>query len=108
MAAFDAAFTAAGADTIPIRAPRANAICERSASSARRELLDRIIILNTRHAIAFLREYDGHFNTHRSRRASAKLHSQDPSPAHLSIMMPRSSVTTDYATCSTNMRRSHN
>jgi hypothetical protein len=47
--AFDHVFTAAGADIvkIPIRAPRANAICERFVGSIRRELLDRILILNT-------------------------------------------------------------
>jgi putative transposase len=69
--AFDAVFTAAGADIlkIPVRAPRANAICERFVGSIRRELLDRILILNAPHARRALREYEEHFNTHRPHRA---------------------------------------
>jgi hypothetical protein len=68
--AFDAAFTAAGADVlkIPVRAPRANAICELAAGSIRRELLDRILILNATHARAVPHEYQIHFNTHRPHR----------------------------------------
>jgi putative transposase len=67
---FDAVFTAAGADVIkiPVRAPRANAICERVVGSIRRELLDRILILNIAHARTVLHEYEAHFNTHRPHR----------------------------------------
>src|SRR5450631_830385 len=55
--AFDMVFTAAGGDIIKIavRAPRASAICERFVGSARRELLERVLIVNTRDAIAVLR-----------------------------------------------------
>jgi putative transposase len=34
----------------------------------RRELLDRILIVNSRHAITVLREYEDHFNTRRPHR----------------------------------------
>ncbi|MBO3753133.1 helix-turn-helix domain-containing protein [Streptosporangiaceae bacterium NEAU-GS5] len=50
-AMFDAVFIAAGVRIIKtrVRAPRANAIMERWIGGARRELLDRILILNARH-----------------------------------------------------------
>jgi putative transposase len=47
-----------------VRAPRANAIAERLVGSIRRELLDRILIINQRHAAAVLEEYTHHYVRH--------------------------------------------
>jgi transposase InsO family protein len=52
----------------PVRAPRANAIAERWIGTVRRELLDRILIINRRHLMAVLTEYVAHFNDHRPHR----------------------------------------
>ena len=54
---------------IPVRAPRADAIAERFVGSIRRELLDRILIINAAHARRVLSQYEEHFNTHRPHRA---------------------------------------
>jgi putative transposase len=68
--AFDAVFTAidVGIVKTPVRAPRADAIAERFGGSIRRELLDRILIINQRHAAAVLAEYQHHYNSHRPHR----------------------------------------
>jgi putative transposase len=69
-AAFDAVFTASDIRILrtPVRAPRANAIAERFVGSIRRELLDRILIINQRHAATVLDEYQHHYNSHRPHR----------------------------------------
>jgi transposase InsO family protein len=50
--------------TLP-RTPRMNAVCERVIGTLRRELLDRVLILNERHLDLMLREYVKHYNGHR-------------------------------------------
>jgi putative transposase len=49
--AFDAVFTAEGIRILPSppQAPRANAICERIIGTLRRELFDRLLIVNEHH-----------------------------------------------------------
>ncbi|MGW4967155.1 integrase core domain-containing protein [Nonomuraea sp. NPDC004186] len=65
---FDEVFTAAGIRVLkpPPRAPRANAFAERWIGGLRRELLDRILIVNVRHSRRVLATYEAHFNEHRS------------------------------------------
>ena len=48
-----------------------NAICERLIGTLRRELLDRVLILNQAHLRAVLADYQEHYNTARPIRASA-------------------------------------
>jgi putative transposase len=68
--AFDAVFTAVDIRIVrtPVRSPRANAIAERFVGTVRRELLDRLLIVNQRHAAALLREFERHYNGHRPHR----------------------------------------
>ena len=68
---FDAVFASEGIRILrtPVRAPRANAIAERWVGTVRRELLDRMLIINRRHLMAVLTEYVAHFNDHRPHRA---------------------------------------
>jgi putative transposase len=47
---------------IPVRAPKANAICERFIGSVRRECLDHMLILNERHLYRLTGEYVDYFN----------------------------------------------
>jgi putative transposase len=72
---FDAVFAADGIRilTSPPRAPRANAICERMIGTLRRELLDRILIVDERHLRQTLDIYLHHFNTARPHRTLAQL-----------------------------------
>jgi transposase InsO family protein len=53
----------------PVRASRANAICERSIGSLRRECLDWILILGRRQLEGVLREYVRHYKAHRPHRS---------------------------------------
>jgi putative transposase len=80
-ASFDAAFTAEGIRilTTPPQAPRANAICERMIGTLRREVFDRLLIVNEHHLRQVLTEYLRHYNAARPHRALGQL---APAQAH--------------------------
>jgi putative transposase len=68
---FDAVFQADGIRILasPPQAPRANAICERMIGTLRRELFDRLLIVNERHLRRVLTDYLRHYNAARPHRA---------------------------------------
>jgi putative transposase len=72
---FDAVFTAEGIRILasPPRAPRANAICERMIGTLRRELFDRLLIVNEHHLRQVLTEYLRHYNAARPYRSLGEL-----------------------------------
>jgi hypothetical protein len=72
---FDAVFTAEGVRILasPPQAPRANAICERMIGTLRRELFDRLLIVNEHHLRRVLTEYLLHYNAARPHRALGQL-----------------------------------
>jgi transposase InsO family protein len=81
--AFDAVLTATNMTIIKTPARhRANAIAERFVGSVRRELLDRILIINRRHAATALREYAQHYNNHRPHRTLGQAAPLRPRPEH--------------------------
>jgi integrase-like protein len=83
-------FTADGIRILasPPQAPRANAICERIIGTLRREVLDRLLIVNEHHLRQVLTEYLRHYNTGRPYRALGQLtpaqaDTQPPEPVNL-------------------------
>jgi transposase InsO family protein len=77
-----------------VRIPRMNAIMERWVRTCRRELLDRTLILDQRHLLPALREYEAFYNTHRPHQGMANARPLAPLPepitapdglAHLNI-----------------------
>ncbi|MCA1709167.1 MAG: integrase core domain-containing protein [Actinobacteria bacterium] len=83
--AFDAVFAADDIRilTSPPGAPRANAICERLIGTLRRELLDRVLVVNERHLRQILTVYLHHFNAARPHRTLAQL-----TPAQAETQLP--------------------
>jgi putative transposase len=68
----------------PVRAPQANAHCERVIGTARRECLDWMIPLNGRHLRAVLTEWISHYNCERPHSALGPgLPNQPPAPTIL-------------------------
>ena len=63
-----------------MRAPRANAIAERFVGTVRRGLLDRLLIINQRHAAAVLREFERRYNDHRLHRSLGQAAPSRPLP----------------------------
>ena len=57
----------------PPRAPKANAYAERWVSTVGRECLDRTLIVNQRHLVRVLTDYEKHDNAHRPHRALTQL-----------------------------------
>jgi hypothetical protein len=74
-AAFDAVFQAEDIQIprSPVRAPRANAVCERMIGTLRRELLDRILILHEEHLRRVLTEWVHHYAHGRPHRSLGQL-----------------------------------
>jgi transposase InsO family protein len=72
---FDAVFAAAGIRILasPPQASRANAICERIIGTLRRELFDRLLIVNEHRLRRVLTEYLRHYNAARPHRALGQL-----------------------------------
>jgi transposase InsO family protein len=72
---FDAVFTAEGIRILarPPQALRANASCERVIGTLRRELLDRLLIIDEHHLRRVLTEYLRHYNTTRPHRSLGQL-----------------------------------
>lgn len=61
----------------PLRAPRANAVCERFIGSVRRECLDHLLVRDDQHLFAMLKVYVEYFNTCRPHQG---LNQQIPEP----------------------------
>ena len=105
---FDAVFTAAGIRVLasPPQAPRANAICERIIGTLRRELFDRLLIINQHHLRPVLTEYLQHYNTARPHRLSASSHRLKLTPGHRRSTSPstRSAGNKSSADSHTNTR----
>jgi transposase InsO family protein len=91
--AFDSVFNSEGIRVIhtPVRAPKANATCERFVGTVRRECLDWLLIANRRHLQHVLRECIDHYNRHRPHRALG-LAPPEPRPPSGPLDTPRAAA----------------
>jgi transposase InsO family protein len=94
--AFDAVFAAEGIRILltPPQAPRTNAICERMIGMLRRELLDRLLIVNERHLHWVVTVYLSHLNACRPHRSLAQF-----APAQVETRTPEPINLADYSVC---------
>lgn len=92
----DDIFRGAGITTVltGVRMPRMNAIAERWVKTLRVELLDRVLIWNETHLRDTLREYERHYNLHRTHRSLA---TAAPLRGCLSALNPIGSNASPYA-----------
>jgi transposase InsO family protein len=67
-----------------VRIPRMNAIMERWIGTCRRELLDQTLILNQRHLLHALREYEAFYNEHRPHQGITNARPLAPLPEAIS------------------------
>ncbi|MDG4773612.1 integrase core domain-containing protein [Solwaraspora sp. WMMD792] len=79
---FDTVLADAGIDMVisGVRVPRMNAVMERWVRTCRRELLDQTLILNQRHLLHALREYEVFYNEHRPHQGIANARPLAPLP----------------------------
>jgi putative transposase len=80
---------------IPVRAPKANATCERFIGSVRRECLDHVIIFSERHLRRLVREYVDYFNSARPHQGIDRIPDppdlagiDEPQPYHSVVSVP--------------------
>ncbi|WP_306750841.1 integrase core domain-containing protein [Saccharothrix yanglingensis] len=88
---FDAVLSGEGIKVvkIPPRCPRANCYAERFIGTVRREVTDRLLIINEHHLRAVLNRYAAHYNHRRPHRALQLLPPRPnqpiPEPGHISL-----------------------
>jgi transposase InsO family protein len=78
--AFDRAAQGVGAKVIrtAIRAPNMNAVAERFVGSARREVLDHVLLVDGQHLASLLRQYQSYFNESRPHQGLGQRIPADP------------------------------
>jgi transposase InsO family protein len=85
---FERVAAASGIEVIrtPIRAPRANAVCERFLGTVRRECVDHLLVLSERQLHRVLTEFVTYFNRSRPHQGIGQ---KSPTPADAAAPRPR-------------------